>query len=207
MGDISLGGGCFRQFAPAWHKKNFQLFTIEGLNDHVFFEGKGKGIYIDVNYWSGRRVSHLFHKVAFQVQAVQSQFAVMLALDPVTEVLPLVIEVQKYLEQPLTSQLKRWFTGNLRPLDKAFSKINEESCRIRLQKIGRFGESKIQKIWEEMRSHLFTKVLAQTLDVVGLIEFITQQDLLSTERFHPNEITQLSPEVKEVLLVASKLKL
>jgi hypothetical protein len=129
----------------------------------------------------------------------------LIELNPVTDIIPIVEEISNVLTSSGLSRLQIAFGVQHREISQELRNINKEQLVSLLSVAGKPSMRDIKQLQHEMRLKNLATVLASTLDVVGLLESLSGQDLCETGVMTPKSIFKVHHLAKDVLNLATKL--
>lgn len=203
-----LGEIGFKHYIQKFEKNRFQAFNIQRLGKDIFLDGKSRSIYFDEEYYKEVPTTHLFYKIHKLFWAYKLRYFIPLNLDPEKDVFPILLEMKSILNAQGLQKIKQTLGISQSHLAKIIGEFNEsEQLKQMFEKIGPLTLPTLKQLWQQMDDYIYSLILSETLDIVGLVESITEKDLISQgNELSPGEILQFSPHIKILFDFATKLK-
>lgn len=199
----------FTYYVDYLNENHIVAFSLKGLGNNIFFDTKHRAIYFDAFHFKDQPITHLFHKVMLSLKAVKNNYFFILSLDSSRFVAPFLLECKEILTKQKFRDFKQIIGIGKNPIFAAFSKFNVDKVRLHrhFDKVKDFGESEIEKIKSEMNFHLYQQQLAETLDVIGLIESTTSCNLVDSDIINTIDLLKSNRDLSKILDLCLKLKL
>ena len=202
-----LGSVGFGMFAERIQKRRFLAFHLPGLGPEVFYDGKERTFYLDMVHYKTRVPSALFHHIQTISWSIKFQYFVPLQLDPVRHVMPVATEVKQILAAAGLDKLKSKLGLNKTPVAKALEGVDFNSLQPLVEKLPVDQRDDYAQLWDAMTQHIYRVKMAETLDVVGIMEEVVGRDLLAPGALASGQIYRLSPQVSRLIDFALALRL
>ena len=193
-------------FKDRLNAHRYHAFHVSGLGKQIFYEGRTRSVHFDEQYWQGRPPSHLFHRILGILRSVRLHYFVPLELDPIRDVMPIVNDLKSTWEANGISRLKFGLGIAKNRVSKYLDVVDENQLRPIIDKMGPPQYDHFIKLWDAMNEHLCRLIVAETLDVVGMFETLTDRDLTAPGSLKQGEILQLTPLAPGLFDFISKLK-
>jgi tetratricopeptide (TPR) repeat protein len=187
-------------------KHRYSAYNLPGLNQKVLYEGSTRSIIFDATYYQSQPPSHLFHRILGLLWSVRLRYFVALELDPINEILPALAEIHQIYGTTGITKIKS-ILGSNSQMKKILVKLDSNKIRSLYQKVGLPTEDKVLALHSAMRDHLYRLALAETLDLVGIFETITNRDLTKPSATKHSEIFELAPGLANLIKFITKLNL
>lgn len=186
--------------------KNLKIFNLSGLDQEIFFDGSSHAFYFDENYYRKAPPSHLFHRLSRQIMSLHLRYFIPLSLHPINDFYPLMLELHQYLGSSSLSRLRHRLAGKSQ-FTKVLSQVDLREVRVLHEKIGLPTQEQLTQLWEVLELHLYRLQLAETLDIIGVLEAITNKDFLIPGALRHSQIYDLSPLIRPLLEFITSLKI
>jgi len=193
-------------FRDRLNAHRYHAFHVSGLGKQIFYEGRSRSIHFDEQYWQGRPPSHLFHRILGILRSVRLHYFVPLELDPIRDVMPIVNDLKSTWEASGIGRLKYGLGISKNRVSKYLDVVDENQLRPIIEKMGTPQYDSFIKLWDAMNEHLCRLIMAETLDIIGMFETLTDRDLTAAGALKPGEILQLSPLAPGLFDFLTKLK-
>jgi hypothetical protein len=203
----ALARGNIRHFKTHLDKTKIRFFDTVGLGSEVFLDLGSRAIHFDAKWHLNLPPTILSHKVLEHLANFQRGNAGIVDLDPTFEIIPVINEIREVLSSSGISRLKIAFGIDFKATYDQLQSINREQLISLLTSSVRINEEDIRNLQIEMRMKAYTTLLASTLDVIGLLEAINGKDLSEPGVLSPGKILSIHPRAKDILLLATKLRL
>jgi hypothetical protein len=203
--DGLLGAANFRPYADLIAERRYQVFHLSGLGASLFYEGGARALYLDADYYAKLPPSHVFHRVMGVLWSVRIHTFVPLALSPQKHVLPVLVQMHQFFGAQGLSKIKSKLTAGS-AVAKVLGKMDTRQLRSLHEKVGLPTEEQLNQVWDGMRQHLLRLMLAETLDVVGIVETLLAKDVTRPNAMKHSEVFAASPQAKALLEFATKLR-
>ena len=201
------------KYAPSFNHIGYNIFSIKGLKSDIYYDYFHKAVYFDGIYYKSMPVSFVFHRILSVIRSARYGFYPILKLHPKRHLLPIINEskalIQMGAKERLTLEILNFgYLGTPKNPKTAFQKAVRRLDTARLESlftnIGFISVNQIKEHQKNLWQFLFKLQLAETLDLVGLSESVTNRDLLKNPP-RPMEIRSLSPFINPLLKLAVEL--
>jgi hypothetical protein len=186
-------------------ENNYQLFHMAKLEDRFQFDFERREIYIDRDYYLGVPPTHLFHRLAFLIRAVSVDYYPYLHLSPSNDLFPFLMKCRRSLEQNRVDSFKRMLGMEKDALKLMLSQADRDYLEQLFVEVGPLSPDKITKIVGVYVDQIYRLNMAESLDLVGLIESISNTDLL-TDRISPLALVNQSASIRTLIAFTADLK-
>jgi hypothetical protein len=183
----------------------FVIFNIRGLGKTLFYDGRQRALYFDVDYYRSMPITHLFHRIMLQLRAVLEDFYVWLHLDTSRHILPFFGMIERNVDRSFTSKMKRIITSQQSHLvidDQRAEYIRKLFATKRSVKA-----EEIEKIKAAMINHLYNLQVAETLDLIGVVESLIDRDITKMSAADIARLVKEYPQIQALINQALRLKL
>ncbi len=174
-------------------EKNYSFVSFEGLEEKICFDFQNKTFYLDSHFFLSQPISFFFHRLSLMIRAKEQQEFIFLHLDPMNETFPILQSIASAVSCDSTNEL---------------TKLLSDFEKDRLKQLG-ITQIKVQEIcrlWTEVWDELYKEQLADSLDLVGLIESYLNLDLFDEENLLPLNLIHKNRRVRLLLNFATVLK-
>ena len=196
----------FIHYAGRIKKRGYKLFDLPGLRRKIFYEIQHRTLYIDRRYYASMPPSHLFHRVLSILWSVRMQYFVPLTLNPKTDAFPIIAELAEHFNSRGMTAIKSKLKGRSDVI-KALDGLKTEKLKDLYGRVGIPRPEVLNQLWFAMQTHVYMVILAETLDLVGLLESIVDKDLLEANALQPGEILRISPYPQHLIDFVTKIDL
>jgi len=184
---------------------NYQLFHIGKLEDRFQFDFDKHEIYIDREYYLNAPPTHLFHRLAFLIRAVGVDYYPYLHLSPSSELFPFLMKCRRSLEQNRVDNFKRMLGMEKDALKLMLSQSDRDYLEQLFVEVGPLSPDKITKIVGVYVDQIYRLNMAESLDLVGVIESISNTNLLQ-DRISPLALVNQSASIRNLIAFTADLK-
>jgi hypothetical protein len=186
-------------------ENNYQLFHMAKLEDRFQFDFEKREIYIDRDYYLGVPPTHLFHRLAFLIRAVSVDYYPYLHLSPSNDLFPFLMKCRRSLEQNRVDSFKRMLGMEKDALKLMLSQADRDYLEQLFVEVGPLSPDKITKIVGVYVDQIYRLNMAESLDLVGVIESISNTNLL-TDRISPLALVNQSASIRTLIAFTADLK-
>lgn len=186
-------------------ENNYQLFHMAKLEDRFQFDFEKREIYIDREYYLGVPPTHLFHRLAFLIRAVSVDYYPYLHLSPSNDLFPFLMKCRRSLEQNRVDSFKRMLGMEKDALKLMLSQADRDYLEQLFVEVGPLSPDKITKIVGVYVDQIYRLNMAESLDLVGVIESISNTNLL-TDRISPLALVNQSASIRTLIAFTADLK-
>lgn len=197
----------FKHYLARIAERNYRAFNLPGLGPEVFYEGGTRSIYLDETYYRRAPPSHLFHRILGILWSVRIHYFVPLALHPMKQVMPVLSELHQYFGAQGFSMLKTRFKSRGVSLSKHLNGLDTRQIKSLYEKVGLPTEDVVTQLYDAMKIHINRMLIAETLDLIGVFESLTNKDLLLPGALKHSQIYEMSPYARGLLEFVTKLKI
>lgn len=193
-----------RHYAESFQDGGYSLYHIPSIGDRFQFDFEKRDIYIDRNHYMATPSSHLFHRLTFLLRAVSLDYFPFLNLSPSGEIYPFLMKCKRSLDQ--TDLVKRGAGVDKDPLRQILSQAKDrEHLSSLFAEVGTLSADRISLSVSHFIEQIYRLNLAETLDLIGLIETICGIDL-SNPRISSLQRMEQSSSARSILAFARELK-
>jgi hypothetical protein len=188
-------------------KKEYKFLNCTGLGKVVWFDAVTRTLVIDEAYYFSVPPSHLFHAVLVKYWEIKLRYQIFTVVDPIAELWPLVVLFRDFFrtKTPNFEVLKSIeFNGvALRPY---LDKINYSKLSYFFDEIKELKQSELLTTYYAMQSHIHRIVVAETLDIVGMVEYLCTIDLLASNRVAIDDLFKASIYFQPLIKFSLQMK-
>ena len=193
-----------RYYVAAFQDSGYSLFHLPSIGDRFQFDFEKRHIYIDRNHYLAAPPSHIFHRLAFLLRAVSLDYFPFLNLSPSGEIYPFLMKCKRSLDQ--NDGVKRSLGLEKDPVRQLLSQAKDrEHLSSLFAEVGTLSADRISRSISHFIEQIYRLNLAETLDLIGLIETISGVDLSNPRASSSQRINQ-SNSVKSILAFAADLR-
>ena len=197
----------FSYHAKIFSQRSLKLFSLQGLGPQIFYDAVGSCIYLDDSYFVRKPPTHLYHRVMFLLYSLRTQFHPLLNLNPQNQILPELNKVRAVIERgPLAI-----FAAQAKLSDSKMAKVMKpqdfEEFKLLFNRAGSFDADDISDACKSMQQYVWRLLLADSLDLTGIIEAMLDVDLMLPGTVKPGEVLLMSPQVDPLINFALALNL
>lgn len=191
-------------------EEGFTVFSLGGLGSKLYFDYGNRALYFDGAFYKGKSMSFIFHRILVVLRAVTLGFYPVLKLNPTRHIVPFLREVNEVLrtrgDKGIAAAVRNAILKPENPLKDELKTVNKARLLGLYSRLGELSENRITDLQRVLWTELYKLQLAESLDVIGLIESIVGQDFVETSP-KPKEILRLSKFVRPLLEQATNLEL
>ncbi len=193
-----------RYYISAFQDSGYNLFHLPSIGDRFQFDFEKRDIYIDRNHYMATPSTHIFHRLAFLLRAVSLDYIPFLHLSPSGEIYPFLMKCKRSLDQ--NEGVKRVLGMEKDPVRQILSQAKDRDHLMTLfNEVGNLSADRISQTVSHFIEQIYRLNLAETLDLVGLVETIAGVDLSNPRASSYQRINQ-SNAAKSILSFAAELK-
>jgi hypothetical protein len=164
----------FGAYARRLQSRSYQAFQFDGLGETIFYDGRSRSIYFDLAYYSTKPVSWLLYGVLSKFWALRMGYLPFLQLDVMNDMLPTIEQVKKKL-----SGKKEWLSFKKSPVSTFLKSQYGKKVEMYANYIQALQTDQMFSVTNAMNLHIYKLLLADGLDLVGLLSYILQTDIAS----------------------------
>ncbi len=173
--------------------RQLSFASLPDLGKNIYFDVKSRQIIFDEGYYHKMPPSHLFHGLLIKFWEIKTKFQIYFLLDPIKELWPIVKLLIDFLsDKKITRDVLAATICNNRELGEFLERIDFKKISFHLKEMGTFRQSDFLKTYFAMQSHLYRISAAETLDIVGLLEYLTGLNLIESEGISLHELFKSS---------------
>ena len=196
-----------RYFMSHFAGAKIALFDTSGLGEEVFYDYKMREIHFDGEHQCGLPPGVLTHRALEILLNVGNGNIAILVLDPTRDILPVLEAVKNIYSSSGLSRLRLAFGMQSPEIVNQLKSVNKDKLVSLLVAAGSPSIRQIFSLQFDLRMQGLTKILASTLDLIGVLESLTGKSLTGQVVLEPNGILEMTPYAPELLAVAKILKL
>lgn len=185
--DVFFKASGIRVYIDQFNKINFNCFHLSGLNDQILFIPENNAIYFDQKFYSDKPTTHLQHKILQIWNQVDSGKYYWLNLHPVKQVFSLIEFCSSIIQNSKINKLKMKIGIERNPYVKELFKLDLDQLSMALTNTREINKKSLTNYFDKIREFLYMKQLSDTLDLVGISEWVLKVDILKED---PEEIRQ-----------------
>jgi hypothetical protein len=194
-----------RYYTAALKDNGYHIYHLPSIGDRFQFDFEKRDIYIDRNHYMAAPPSHIFHRLAFLLRAVNLDYFPFLHLSPGGEIFPFLMKCKRSLDQ--NDGVKRVLGMEKDPLRAMLAQAKDRDYLAQLfGELGNLSADRISQTISNFIEQIYRLNLAETLDLIGVIETISGVDLCNPRASSYQRINQSSSS-KAILAFAADLKL
>ncbi len=197
--------GGLRYYVKFLVENTYQLFHLPKLEDRFQFDYELREIYIDRDYYLNAPPTHLFHRLAFLIRAVSVDYYPYLHLSPHNDLFPFLMKCRRSLEQNRVDNFKRMLGMEKDALKLMLSQADRDYLEQLFVEVGPLSPDKITKIIQVYVDQIYRLNMAESLDLIGVIESISNTDLF-TDRISPLVLVNQSASIRNLIAFTADLK-
>jgi hypothetical protein len=194
-------------FRPHIEAAKIRFMDTPGMGNHVFFDLRTRFIHFDAQWQARLPRTVLAHKFIELIVNHQRGQNVLIELNPVTQILPILDDISSVLTSSGIARLQIAFGIQHRDISQDLRHINKDQLVSLLSVAGKPSARDIKALQYEMKIKTLATILASTLDVVGIMESLCERDLFENGVLTPKSILKMNPLAKEILELATNLKI
>lgn len=170
-----------RVFVDAFTKVNFNAFHMAGLKHHVVFVPDNNAIYFDRKYYRDRPPTHLQHKILHLWNQAESGKYHWLSLGLRRQILPFLDFCRTAIENQKVNRIKLKLGVERSPILRDLFRLNVDRIGRALDDNADLNRATLSAYFERVREFLYLKQLADTLDLIGMSEWILDIDVFAED--------------------------
>lgn len=195
-----------RSYARFMADNGYHLFHLPAVEDQFQFDFEKRDIYIERTYFMAVPSTHLYHRLNFLTRAVSLDYYPFLHLSASNDIFPFLMKCRRSIEDSQSEAFKRVLGTEKDPLKVMLSQAKDRDYLDQLfREVGTVTPDKINRIVGSFVDQIYRLNLAETLDLVGIVESIGNVDLIGGGASSVPLLNQ-SPAAKNVLMFAAELR-
>lgn len=204
--DEVIQRGGLRYYARFLTDNGYHLYNLPAVEDHFQFDFEKRDIYIDRNYFMTSPSTHLFHRLTFLIRAMSLDYYPYLHLNPSNDIFPFLMKCRRSIEESQSENFKRVLGMDKDPLKVMLTQAKDRDYLDQLfREVGTVTPDKINSIVSTFIDQIYRLNLAETLDLVGMVETIANVDLTSASTSSLQVLNE-NAAAKIVLMFAADLR-
>ncbi|NDE13907.1 hypothetical protein EBZ80_03150 [bacterium] len=201
------GHAGFTFHAKLFADRGLHLFSLAGLGPQIFYDAPSKAIYIDDAYFVRKPPTHLYHRVMFLLYSLRTQFHPLLQLNPEKQIMPELKKLKTVIGGGSLSILAARVKLSDSRMARLMKSPDFEEFKVLFEKAGEITTDDIVDANKAMQQYVWRLLLADSLDLTGIIEAMLDIDLLLPGSVKPGEVLLMSSQVDPLVNFALALKL
>jgi hypothetical protein len=201
------GHAGFNYHAKLFTDRGLQLFSLAGLGPQIFYDATSKSVYIDDAYFVRKPPTHLYHRVMFLLYSLRTQFHPLLQLNPEKQILPELNKLKTVIDGGALSILAARAKISDSRMAKLMKSQDFEEFKILFGKSETITSDDIIDANKAMQQYVWRLLLADSLDLTGIVEAMLDIDLMLPGTVKPGEVLLMSSQVDPLMNFALALKL
>ena len=195
-----------------FHSKLFSerglcLYALQGLGPEIFYDAATSSIYIDDSFFVRKPPTHLYHRIMFLLYSIRTQFYPILNLNPETQILSELSKLKAVMDRGPLAVLAAQAKITDSRMAKLMKPQDFEEFKQLFSRAGELNRDDIKDSSKSMQQYVWRLLLADSLDLTGIIEAMLDVDLLLPGSVKPGEILLMSSQVDPLINFALALKL
>lgn len=173
--------------------RQLSFASLPDLGKNIYFDVKSRQIIFDEGHYHKMPPSHLFHGLLIKFWEIKTKFQIYFLIDPIKELWPIMKLLIDFLsDKKISRDVLAATIYNNRELGEFLEIIDFKKISFLLKEMGTFRQSDFLKTYFAMQSHLYRISSAETLDIVGLLEYLTGFNLIESEGISLNDLFKSS---------------
>ncbi len=208
---ISLNEGLAKDAAMAEilmisNKKIVGAINLKGLGSEIFYHNRTRAIYIDMSYYQKAPVSYLFHRLFVTVLSVNLGYYNILRLDPLRQLAKIVHMLHNHFQADFIGRLSQVIDADSKKLSAILKNIPLDDIKKAVNFLMPLSTKDWMSIHQQMWQHLYIQALSMHLDLVGLLEYLTQKKLREKNVLAAGEIYSLHSLAPQLIKLSCTLE-
>ena len=202
-----LAAAGLAKYAPRLVHSGYRVFHLAGLGESIFYDGRTRSLYFDETYYCERPPGRLLFGILTEIWGVRLGYHVALNLKAKEEIFPVLKNIIAYSKMTQIQRAKIKITQRKNPLVQFLSQASPGKLESYVNIIRGIEARDIAKMQFAMEDHLYKLLLAESLNLIGLLEFVTQKDLINgSVPFSYMDLVRISPHVESLVNFTTQLK-
>ncbi len=162
----------FHAYAGRMQSRNYQAFHFEGLGEQIFYDGRSRSVYFDLSHYATKPQSWLLYGVLTKIWALRMGYLPFVTLDVMDEMLPSIEKVKSEL-----GGKKSFFNFKKSAAAKFLKSHYGKKVEMYANQIQAIQTDQMFSVTNAMNLHIYKLLLADGLDLVGLLNYILKTDI------------------------------
>ena len=192
-------------YYPSLKKNQITFYSISGLKREIIYIDTDSSINFDEKYFKERPHTHFFHLLMITIQKLNAGQHFLLSLDPLKTILPFLRSCHRIIDESQNNDFKTIFQLKKDPLEKSLRSVDRVKVQ-RLFKNAKISGPSLIGLWNELNEHFIKIHYAETLDLIGIIEAVTDTDIVKLHPDFMRKISKSHPITKLLLDFSLRLK-
>jgi hypothetical protein len=197
--------GVFKFFEQQANELRLKFADTPGLAAQTFFDHRTKTIHFDAKWQMELPPGVLAYKILETVHSIQRRNEGIPLLNPISDVLPVIGQVRQFLTSRGISRLKIAFGIEQQNVTEFIKTVNKDDLISLINQCGTPSIADISTLQNEIRLKSLSKILASTLDVVGILESLAGKSLCEPGVLKHQAIVYQHALAADILKAAAKL--
>ena len=178
---------------------NLNIVDLPISSTDIVYDPRKSTIYLDLSYFKKFPHTVLLHTLLHTLWAIRLKYYVLLTL-PSPSMMPLFNYLKEYFSNSVVKKVKDLFKTDISPIDALLNRLNKaDFYRVYSKLQGNISEKQITLLKNACNTHIERLQLADSLDIIGFIEYKSHIDLISKGQITPEELTSLVPNIQSIL--------
>lgn len=198
--------GLLSHYQKIFAETGITAYHLPRLEDKVQYHPDVRELYIDCDFYRAAPPSQLLHRLLFLYRSLQIDCYALLHLNPHNDIYSFLLKCRRSLEQGRMDNVRRMLGMEKDSLKLIFSQVDREHLDMLFAEVGTLTPDKIAKACGVFVEQIYRINLAETLDLIGLVEALSGQDLLAGRSGGEGVQPLQNPLVRQLMAFASDLK-
>jgi len=186
---------------------NMQCFDLKGLGREIYYDGTQRSFYLDTSYYRQKPLSFCFHRLMSVLRAVKMNYYIPLKMDPVKQAYPLAVRLDSILKEKKISQVLSVMGLERDPIRHAVMQMDRDHLQRLLSKSYPLQAEHFAKLWKMMWNHLYSLQIAETLDLIGVVEAVRNVNLFDKAPTVVRRMVHESNQIRFLMTKGMELKI
>lgn len=185
---------------------NMQCFDLKGLGREIYYDGTQRSFYLDTSYYRQKPSSFCFHRLMSVLRAVKMNYYIPLKMDPLKQAFPLAARLDSILKEKKITQVLSVMGLERDPIRNAVMQMDRDHLQRLLSKAQPLQAEFFAKLWKMMWNHLYSLQIAETLDLIGVVEAVRNVNLFDKSSTVVRRMVHESNQIRFLMTKGMELK-
>jgi len=205
----------FRHLDDRFKGLGYKVMDCYGIKNKVWIDAQRRWVIFDFEYYKSQPISCLFFAFLSKHWEIKMRFQAFLDSHPTFEVLPLVkaihqhfLKMYGFLEKDsLETRDGKSSLVSFEVLKSQLAHVNQDKIRFILKDLRLIEENDFLRTLFAMKAQVHRLCMAESLDLIGLVESISKQDLIEKPTTSILELVGLSKYIQPLLRFVLQMNL
>lgn len=178
---------------------NLNLVDLPISTTDIIYDPRKSILYLDLQTFNKLPKTVLLHSLLHVLWSIRLKYYVLLTL-PSSEMMPLFDYLKEYFSNSVVKKVKDLFKKEISPIDALLNRLNRaDFYRIYSKLQGNITTGHLDLLKTACNTHVERLQIADSLDIIGFMEYKTKSDIIGKRQLQPNEIYSIVPNIQAIM--------